>query len=137
MGVMHAVGPSVSRRTPAPQQGMYVERGARDVADMRPLIGLAVVGLVTILGTGLLMQLAHRPEGWPLARFLMGPSPTGVLVLNGGLALVALVLGGSYFWRGVRHWRGDLSGGPPNAIMNALVAAGAFFAAIELIAATY
>ena len=114
---------------------MYVERPTREVADMGPLVGMAVVGLVAILGTGLLMQLAHRPDGWPLARFLMGPSSTGALVLQGGLGLVALVIGGSYFWRGIRHWRGDLSGGPPNAIVNAVVAAGAFFAAIELFSA--
>ena len=114
---------------------MYVDRPTRDVADMAPLVGLAVVGLVTILGTGLLMQLAHRPEGWPVGSFLIGPSGTGTLVLHGGLALVALVFGGSSFRRGIRHWHGDASGGTPSAILNALVAAGAFFTAIELISA--
>ena len=69
---------------------MYVERPTREVADMGPLVGMAVVGLVAILGTGLLMQLVHRPDGWPVARFLMGPSSTGALVLQGGLGLVAL-----------------------------------------------
>ncbi len=134
-GVGLAPGPSAAKRSAA--RGMYVERPTRDVADMTPLVGLAVVGLVTILGTGLLMQLAHRPEGWPLARFLVGPSAAGALVIHGGLAVIALVVGASYFWRGIRHWRGDLSGGPPNAIVNAVVAAGAFFAAIELFSAAY
>ena len=132
-GVMLAAGAATSQRTA--ERGMYVDRPTRDVADMAPLVGLAVVGLVTILGTGLLMQLAHRPEGWPVGSFLIGPSGTGTLVLHGGLALVALVAGGSSFWRGMRHWRGDSSGGTPSAIVNALVAAGAFFAAIELISA--
>ena len=62
--------------------GMYVERPTREVADMRPLIALAVVGLVAILGTGLLMQLVHRPEGWPIARFAVGPSSTGILAIR-------------------------------------------------------
>lgn len=133
-GVMLA-GSSTSKRTAA--HGMYAERPTRDVADMAPLVGLAVVGLVAILGTGLLMQLVHRPEGWAIARFLVGPSQTGILAIQGGLALVAMLVGGNYFWRGIRHWRGDLSGGPPNAIVCAVVAAGAFFAAIELVSAAY
>ena len=134
-GVMLAAGSSTPRRTAA--HGMYVERPTRDVTDMKPIVGAGVVGLVTILGTGLLMQLVHRSEGWPVARFAIGPSATGALVLHGGLGLVGLVVGVSYGWRGVRHWRGDLSGGPPGAIINAVVAAGAFFAAIELFSAAY
>jgi hypothetical protein len=131
-GVMLSAGPSTSKPKPTVASGMYVERPAREVADLRPLIGLAVVGLVTILGTGLLMQVAHRPEGWAIGRFLLGSGP-GILALHLGLALVAVVLGGSRFWHGIRHWRGDASGGPPSAIVNAVIAAGAFFAAIELI----
>jgi hypothetical protein len=134
-GVMLAAGNATSKRFA--ERGMYVERPTRDVADMKPIVGMGVVGLVTILGTGLLMQLVHRTEGWPVARFAIGPSAMGALVLHGGLGLVALVVGVSYFWRGVRHWRGDLSGGPPSAIINAVVAAGAFFAAIELFSAAY
>ena len=134
-GVMLAAGKSTSKRIA--ERGMYVERPTRDVADMKPIVAVGVVGLVAILGTGLLMQLAHRTEGWPIARFAIGPSAMGALVLHGGLGLVALVVGVSYFWRGVRHWRGDLSGGPPSAIINAVVAAGAFFAAIELVTAAY
>ena len=134
-GVMLAAGSSTSKRTG--EHGMYVDRPTRDVADITPLVGLAVVGLVSILGTGLLMQLAHRPEGWPLGQFLIGASGTGTSALHGGLALAALIVGGTWFWRGIRHWRGDLSGGAPNAIVNALIAAGAFFAAIELISSVY
>jgi hypothetical protein len=50
-----------------------------------------------------------------------------------GLALVAIGL--TYAWRGVRHWRGDLAGGSSGAIFNAVIAAGAFFAAIEIVSA--
>jgi len=137
-GVMLAAGPSTSTRAAAHgTHGMYVERPTREGADMRPLVGLAVVGLVAILGTGLLMQLVHRSEGWAIGRFAIGPSATGILAIQAGLALVALVIGGNYVWRGIRHWRGDLSGGHPSAIVCAVVAAGAFFAAIELASAAY
>ena len=71
-GVMLSASTSTSKRTA--ERGMYVDRPTRDVADMTPLVGLGVVGLVTILGTGLLMQLAHRPEGWPIGHFLIGPA---------------------------------------------------------------
>jgi hypothetical protein len=94
-----------------------------------------VVGLVAILGTGLLMQLVHRPAGWPLARFAFGPQPSVELVLHYALALVAAGVGGAYCYRGVRHWRGELAGGAPNAIVNAVIAAAAFFCAIELVSA--
>ena len=138
-GVMLSGSSSTSPRGPAHgTHGMYVERPTREVADMRPLIALAVVGLVAILGTGLLMQLVHRPEGWPIARFVVGPSSTGILAIQGGLALVALVIGGSYV--SARHpslARRYLSGGHPSAIVCAAVAAGAFFAAIELLSAAY
>jgi hypothetical protein len=110
---------------------------AREIADLGPIIGLGVVGLVAILGTGLLMQLAHRPEGWPVARFAFGPSADVALAVHGALALAALAIGLTYGWRGVRHWRGDLGGGPPNAIVNAAIAGGAFFSAIEILCAVY
>jgi hypothetical protein len=138
-GVGLAPGPSSAKR-PAPMTSMHEthpSRPARDVADLAPIIGLGVVGLVAILGTGLLMQVAHRPEGWPIARFALGPSSEIALALHGALALLALAIGLTYGWRGVRHWRGDLGGGPPNAIVNAVVAGGALFCAIELISAVY
>jgi hypothetical protein len=133
---MLAAGPSTSNQSRT-ARGMYEERPARDVADLAPLVGLAVVGLVTILGTGLLMQVVHRSEGWPIGRFLTGSASTAIVVLQCGLALASIAVGGTYFWRGLRHWRGDLAGGPPNAIVSALLAAGAFFAAIELFSAAY
>ena len=106
-------------------------------ADMRPVTGLAVVGLVAILGTGLLMQLAHRPEGWPIANFAVGPQAGLKLAIHVGLALIASAVGITYCRRGVRHWRGELGGGPPSAIISAAVAAGAFFSAIELASSVY
>ena len=110
-------------------------RPARERADLSPLVGLGVVGLVAILGTGLLMQLAHRPEGWPVAHFAFAPPQGIALALHAVLALGALGTGVTFCRQGVRHWRGDLSGGPPAAIFNALLAAGAFFCAIELASA--
>ena len=115
---------------------------ARDAPQERPradtagLIGGAVVALVVILGVGLLMQLAHRPEGWPVARFVLQPGQTMEVALHVILAILVVAIGATYSWRGVRHWRGDLSGGHATAIVNALVAAGAFFSAIELMSAT-
>jgi hypothetical protein len=102
---------------------------------MAPIIGLAVVGLVAILATGLLMQIAHRPDGWPVAQFLLAPAPPVALVFHAGFALVGLAIAVTACRRGVLHWRGDLAGGPPSAIVNAAIAGCAFFGAIELMSA--
>jgi serine/threonine-protein kinase len=134
-GVMLAAAPAMTSGNAKAANRPH--RPTREVSDLGPIIGIAVVGLVAILTIGLLMQLAHRSEGWPLVRFAIGPSTTGALVIQGGLAFVSGLVGASYFWRGVRHWRGDLSGGPPNAIVSAVIAAGALFAAIELFSAAY
>jgi eukaryotic-like serine/threonine-protein kinase len=126
--------------------GSQVSRGASHAAwglggsssgptDVASLIGAAVIGVIVIFGVGLLMQVAHRPEGWAVARFVLQPGQTTEVVLHGFLALLAFGIGATYCWRGVRHWRGDLGAGPPNAILNAVVAAGAFFCAIELVCA--
>jgi serine/threonine protein kinase len=132
-GVVLAPGPSSVKR-PGTRASWGV-RPAREVADMGPMIGLGVVGLVSILGTGLLMQLAHRPEGWPIARFAFAPSSGVALAVHGALGFAVLCLGLTYGWRGVHHWRGDLAGGPPGAIVNAIVAGAAFFSAIEIMSA--
>jgi len=137
LGQMHAVispGPPPVRSRPealAPTAAVQ-QRLERDVSGV---IGGAVVTIVTILSVGLLMQVLHRPDGWPIVRFMLGPSQTLEAVLQGFLALVLAMAGGGNAWRGVRHWKGDLEGGPPHAIFNAVVAAGAFFGAIELVSA--
>jgi eukaryotic-like serine/threonine-protein kinase len=136
-GTLSGVGlapspPSVSRASAT--HGAW-EPPLEPAADYAPIVGLGVVGLVAILGTGLLMQLAHRPEGWPLAQFVLGPASSATLVLHAGFALVAVGLGLTLCRRGVLHWRGDLAGGHPSAIVNAVIASGAFFSAIELASA--
>jgi tRNA A-37 threonylcarbamoyl transferase component Bud32 len=133
-GVGLAPGPSAMTRAAGTHAGWGV-RPARQTADMTPVVGMAVVGLVAILGAGVLMQLAHRTEGWPLARFAFTPSPAVAIGIHAALGLAAVAGALTYAWRGVRHWRGDLAGGAPSAIFNALVAAGAFFAAIEVVSA--
>ena len=132
-GVGLAPGPSAMMR--AGTHAGWGVRPQRQDADMTPVVGMGVVGLVAILGAGLLMQLAHRPEGWPIARFAFAPSQAVAIALHGALGLAAVAVGLTYGWRGVRHWRGDLAGGAPSAIFNAMIAAGAFFAAIEIVSA--
>lgn len=135
-GVGLAPGPAAAMRAPSSRASWGVPP-ARDVTDFSPIIGLGVVGLVAILGTGLLMQLVHRPEGWPVARFVFAPSPAIALGFHAVFALLAAGIGVTFCRRGVLHWRGDLAGGPPSAIVNAVVAAGAFFSAVEIASAVY
>ncbi len=132
-GVMMAPGPSVAKRTGSHESWGVNRQNER--TDLTPIVGLGVVGLVAILGTGLLMQLAHRPEGWPVARFVFQPASGAALAMHGGLAAVVFAIGVTYCRRGLRHWRGDLGGGAPSAIFSAVVAAVAFFCAIELLSA--
>ncbi len=134
-GVGLAPGPSSMKR--AGTHAGWGVRPQQEDAGMTPVIAMGVVGLVAILGAGLLMQLAHRPEGWPIARFAFTPSPAVATGVHGALGLAVVGVGLAYGWRGVRHWRGDLAGGPPSAIFNAMIAAGAFFAAIEIVSAVY
>lgn len=127
---MHAV----ARAPVSPPTRAHAPPEAKPAADTSTLVGVAVVLLVVILGVGLLMQLVHRPEGWAVSRLVV----QGQLVeaaINGVLGLAGLGVGGIYGWRGVRHWRGDLGGGPPNAIVNAVIAALALFCVIELVCA--
>jgi serine/threonine-protein kinase len=135
-GVMMAPGPSSVTRAVS-REAWGVRPRPRDRADLSSVIGLAVVGLIAILGTGLLMQLAHRPEGWPIAQLIFAPKPSTAALVHGVMAFFATGIALTYAWRGVRHWRGDLAGGPPSAIINAVVAAAAFFCAIELVCAVY
>lgn len=133
-GVGLAPGPAAAMRAPGSHASWGV-RPAREATDYSPIIGLGVVGLVTILGTGLLMRLAHRPEGWPVAQFIFAAEATIALAFHCVFALLAAAIGVTFCRRGVLHWRGDLAGGPPSAIVNAVLAGGAFFSAIELVSA--
>lgn len=134
-GVMMAPGSSMRKPTGSHESWGMNRQDER--TDMSPIIALGVVGLVTILGIGLLMQLAHRPEGWPVARFVV-PAGSGIgLAIHVALAAVVVAIGVVQCIRGLRHWRGELGGGVPSAIVCAVVAAGAFFSAIELVSAVY
>lgn len=106
---------------------------------MSAVYGIAVIGIVMIAVIGVLMQLAHRAEGWPIGKFALGGSPQDPLLLaiNGGLGLVALGIAITYAQRGHKHWRGELGGGPSTAVIHALISGGAFFCAIELASAMY
>ncbi|MBS2015566.1 MAG: protein kinase [Deltaproteobacteria bacterium] len=139
-GVMLAPGssrmPSTSSRAASHEAwGLEPKKGS---ADMSAVYGIAVVGIVTIATIGVMMQLAHRPEGWPLGKFVAGTTDaTLLLAINGGLGLVALAIAVTYALRGHKHWRGELGGGASTAVVNAIVAGGAFFCAIELVSAMY
>jgi serine/threonine-protein kinase len=142
LGQMHAVTSTRPRPTPPrwtpeamPTAAPSPDSRERLSADASGLIGGAVVTIIVIFGVGLLMQLLHRPEGWPVARFVLGSGQTMEVALHGFLALLAVAIGAVNAWRGVRHWKGDLAGGPPNAIFNAVVATVAFFSAVELVSA--
>jgi len=128
----HVPPPTFSHKGSREAWGLRDEKPSFDASA---LIGLGVVGLVTILAVGGLMQVAHRPEGWPIARFALASPPPITMAVHGGLGLIAIGLGITYCRRAFKHWKGELGGGPPNAIINALVAAGSFFCAIEILSA--
>jgi serine/threonine protein kinase len=133
------MAPVTAHVKPAPRRedwGLARGKEKPDGPDMSLIIGMAVVGVVLIGVVGALMQLAHRPEGWPIVSFLGAP-PSLATPLQIFFGVAAVAIGATYARRGVRHWRGDLAGGPPSAIIGALVAAGAFFSAVELISAAW
>ncbi|MBX3185884.1 MAG: protein kinase [Labilithrix sp.] len=133
-GVMLAPGASHATRKATRGDWGVKPREAR--ADMSFLVALGVIGLVVILGIGVLMQLAHTSEGWPVARFVNdAPSPQRAMAIHGGLALVGVAFGITSTRRAYLHWRGELGGGIAGAFMNGIFAAGAFFAVIELLTA--
>lgn len=101
-------------------------------ADISAIVGLAAVGLVAILSVGVLMQTVHRPDGWPLVRFLIGPGSSLNTPVQGALCLLALAIAGTYTRNGHRHWRGDLGGGRSSAVIHAVIAGALAFAAVEL-----
>lgn len=136
-GVM--MGPTAAsmspRRATPPVIAIPEAARATNTEHVSLLVALGVIGMVLIAGFGVLMKTVHRPEGWSVITFLIQPSATVNLLAQGALALVPGALGITYTRRAFKHWRGDLGGGIPNAIINAVVASGAFFAAVELASA--
>jgi serine/threonine-protein kinase len=135
-GVVMAPGTGRSAKPPARREDWGLARERRnDGPDMSLVVGIAVVGVILIGIVGALMQIAHRPEGWAIGKFLLGSASTTVTVFQIGLGIAVGAVGVTYSRRGVRQWRGDIGGGPPGAIISALIAAGTFFAAVELFSA--
>lgn len=141
-GVVLAPGSAIAPSSPSrsgSRAAWGLEPSRKEKADMSAVYGIAVIGIVMIAVIGVLMQLAHRAEGWPIGKFALGGSPQDPLLLaiNGGLGLVALGIAITYAQRGHKHWRGELGGGPSTAVIHALISGGAFFCAIELASAMY
>lgn len=130
-GVVMAPGSISSRRSES------IDYRSHDApkADVRVVYGIIVVGIVLIAVMGVLMAVAHRPEGWPIAHFLIKADGLSAVIIHGLIALVAIVVGGAQAKRGFSHWRGELGGGPANAVVCAIISGVAFFAAVELISA--
>jgi serine/threonine-protein kinase len=110
---------------------------AAGASDMTHLVALAAVALTALGVTAALMTFAYRPEGWPLVSFFTGPTPTTNLVVNGGLALVGFVLAAQSGANGVKRWRGSVAGGRGAALVQAALAGGFLFAALQLARAAY
>ncbi len=137
-GVVMSPVSAPARRAPPTKGDWGLDKKPRaDGPDMSLIVGIGVAGVILIGGVGALMQLAHRPEGWPLAQFLLGPGSGMAAPIQGVLGAATVGIGAVYARRGVRIWRGDLAGGPPSAILSALLAAGIFFAAVELVSAAW
>jgi hypothetical protein len=136
---MMAPGSTTSRRAPAAHSTSTAPsfEPPKETADMSWLVGLAVVGLVAIASTGVLTTLWHPPDGFAIVQFLVKPEPIVNTIAQGALGLVTLVVAGRSAKRGVLHWRGDLAGGRPGAIINAVFAGAFFFGAIELFRAAF
>ena len=139
-GVMLA-GPSASSHRRPPPASAYMPdlRPPPPVAgpDTALLVGLAVIGLTSIGATAILMTMAYQPEGWPIVGFVTKPTPTTNLAVQGGLAVVALILAARSALSGLKKWRGDITGGRGAAVVSAIVAGGLFFAALQLARAAW
>jgi hypothetical protein len=130
-GVMMSGSISSQRRAPPPS--MYqppAEAPPQDQA-MKLLVAIGVVGLLPIITTAVLTSVAYAPEGWDVVAFLVKPSQPLSLIMQGGLALVALGSAGATIRGAFKRWRGDLAGGPGAAILYACLAGGMLFAAIQ------
>lgn len=131
-GGMHApTSASVPRRSaaaylPSPQRAHDPK-----APDTTLLVGLGVVGLTAVGVTAILVSVANRPEGWPLVEMVTKPTPTTSLLVQGGLAALALVFGARFAKSGLGSWRG--AGGKGSAILHAIIAGGLLFAALQLV----
>lgn len=93
--------------------------------------GLAVVLGGATVSVGILSAVARTTFGWEVANALhlpMGMQAAVQWLLAAGCA----VLGAGLIRRGIEHAHGTRMGGAVGAILNALAASVAFFAAIEL-----
>jgi len=105
--------------------------------DYSLLTALLFVPLVVIVVVWGLLQFVHQPEGWPIAHFMIKTTGTENTAIQGFLGFVAFLVGAQMGRRGTQHWRNELAGGKPGAILNAVIAGGFFFAAIELFRAAW
>jgi hypothetical protein len=128
-----ASAPSIRRPTAQPSAAWAPPQHVEPGPDLSWVVALSVVVLVALGAIALLMNVAHRPDGWPVMRMVLPGNAPLILAGQCGLALAAGVVGTSYGRRAMRHWAGDLGGGRVAALVNAAIAGGLFFAAIELV----
>jgi hypothetical protein len=107
-----------------------VEAPPQDQA-MKLIVAIGVVGLLPIITTAVLTSVAYSAEGWDVVAFLVKPSQPLSLIMQGGLALVALASAGATIRGAFKRWRGDIAGGPGAAILYACLAGGMLFAAMQ------
>jgi serine/threonine-protein kinase len=132
-----ATAAAAGRRAPAGTFVPDARAASKTGSDATLLIGLAVVGLTSIVATAVLMTFAYRPEGWPVVGFATKPTPTINLVVQSGLALLTCAVGVRSAAGGLKKWRGDFPGGRGAAVGSALVAGALFFAALQLARAAW
>lgn len=98
---------------------------------MKLIVAIGVVGLLPIITTAVLTSVAYSAEGWDVVAFLVKPSQPLSLIMQGGLALVALGSAAATIRGAFKRWRGDIAGGPGAAILYACLAGGMLFAAMQ------
>ncbi len=104
-----------------------------DASEMSWVFGLCVIALVAIGTVGVLMSVAHRPEGFAFMRMAV-PGSTALIVAGQSIAaLVAAIIGWTRARRALRTWNGDEDGTRSSAVIGAIVAGALIFAAIELV----
>lgn len=137
-GVMLAPGAATAGRRGPPAASPLGELPRASAGpDLSAVASLAVVGLVVIVGLGVLMPLAHRPEGWPVARFFIAASGLTNTAIQLVLGVATFLVGANAARRAFRRWSGDDAGGAPSAVLSALVASAFFFCTVELVSAAW
>ena len=138
-GVMMGPSPSAPSRRIASSPSLRDLPGATTSAgpEIAWVTGLCVVVLVVLGALGLLMTIAHRPEGWSVVgRFLPG-NTTAILAGQVLIALAAAVFGGRYGREAFRAWTDAGGGGRGLAFRHAALSGALLFAAIELVRAAW